>query len=113
MTGWSRRSTAGDSHLGGDDFDRRLVDYLADEFQRENNIDLRKDPQALQRLFEAAEKAKVELSSVAQTQVNLPLADANGPKHLTMAINRSSTNSPTIWWSAAWARSSRRWPTPR
>jgi molecular chaperone DnaK len=85
------RSTAGDSHLGGDDFDRRLVDYLADEFQRENNIDLRKDPQALQRLFEAAEKAKVELSSVTQTQVNLPFvtADANGPKHLTMTINRS------------------------
>jgi molecular chaperone DnaK len=85
------RATAGDSHLGGDDFDRRLVDYLADEFQRENNIDLRKDPQALQRLFEAAEKAKVELSSVAQTQVNLPFitADANGPKHLTMTINRS------------------------
>src|SRR5690348_10327511 len=73
------RSTAGDSHLGGDDFDRRLVDYLADEFQRENNIDLRKDSQALQRLFEAAEKAKVELSQVAQTQVNLPFvtADAN------------------------------------
>jgi len=85
------RSTAGDSHLGGDDFDRRLVDYLADEFQRENNIDLRKDSQALQRLFEAAEKAKVELSSVTQTQVNLPFvtADANGPKHLTMTINRS------------------------
>src|SRR5690242_3992065 len=85
------RSTAGDSHLGGDEFDRRLVDYLADEFQRENNIDLRKDPQALQRLFEAAEKAKVELSSVAQTQVNLPFvtADANGPKHLTMTMNRS------------------------
>src|ERR1700741_1033102 len=84
-------ATAGDSHLGGDDFDRRLVDYLADEFQRENNIDLRKDPQALQRLFEAAEKAKVELSSVTQTQVNLPFvtADANGPKHLTMTINRS------------------------
>src|SRR4030088_833568 len=75
------RATAGDSHLGGDDFDRRLVDYLADEFQRENNIDLRKDPQALQRLFEAAEQAKVELASVAQTQVNLPFvtADANGP----------------------------------
>src|ERR1700742_4523699 len=74
------RSTSGDSHLGGDNFDHRLVDYLADEFQRENNIDLRKDPQALQRLFEAAEKAKVELSSVAQTQVNLPFvtADANG-----------------------------------
>src|ERR1700675_2640466 len=85
------RATAGDSHLGGDDFDRRLVDYLADEFQRENNIDLRKDPQALQRLFEAAEKAKVELSSVTQTQVNLPFvtADANGPKHLTMTMNRS------------------------
>src|ERR1700753_3771471 len=85
------RSTAGDSHLGGDDFDRRLVDYLADEFQREDNIDLRKDSQALQRLFEAAEKAKVELSSMTQTQVNLPFvtADANGPKHLTMTINRS------------------------
>ena len=84
VTGWSRSAPRPViSHLGGDDFDRRLVDYLADEFQRENNIDLRKDPQALQRLFEAAEKAKVELSSVAQTQVNLPFvtADANGPKH--------------------------------
>ena len=91
------RSTAGDSHLGGDDFDRRLVDYLADEFQRENNIDLRKDSQALQRLFEAAEKAKVELSSVTQTQVNLPFvtADANGPKHLTMTINRSKFDELT------------------
>src|ERR1700730_7745875 len=85
------RSTAGDSHLGGDDFDRRLVDYLADEFQRENNIDLRKDPQALQRLSEAGEKAEVELSSVTQTQVNLPFvtADASGPKHLTTTMNRS------------------------
>ncbi|MCD5422117.1 molecular chaperone DnaK [Rhodococcus pyridinivorans] len=85
------RSTAGDSHLGGDDFDRRLVDYLADEFQSAENIDLRKDPQALQRLFEAAEKAKVELSSVTQAQVNLPFvtADANGPKHLTTTIMRS------------------------
>ncbi|MEU1956095.1 molecular chaperone DnaK [Nocardia rhamnosiphila] len=85
------RSTAGDSHLGGDDFDRRLVDYLADEFQNAENIDLRKDPQALQRLFEAAEKAKVELSSVTQAQVNLPFvtADANGPKHLTTTIMRS------------------------
>src|SRR6478752_7216275 len=63
------RSTAGDTHLGGDDFDRRIVDYLADEFQKENGIDLRQDPQALQRLFEAAEKAKVELSTVSQTQV--------------------------------------------
>src|SRR6476469_9217275 len=82
------RDTAGDTHLGGDDFDRRIVDHLADEFQRDNGVDLRKDPQALQRLFEAAEKAKVELSAVTQTQVNLPFvtADANGPKHLTMTI---------------------------
>ncbi|WP_454294125.1 molecular chaperone DnaK [Salana multivorans] len=85
------RSTAGDTHLGGDDFDRRLVDYFADEFKNENGIDLRNDPQALQRLFEAAEKAKVELSSVSQTQVSLPFitADANGPKHLTMTVKRS------------------------
>ncbi len=61
------RSTAGDTHLGGDDFDRRVVDHLADEFAKDNGIDLRRDPQALQRLFEAAEKAKVELSSVTQT----------------------------------------------
>jgi molecular chaperone DnaK len=86
------RATAGDTHLGGDDFDRRIVDHLAEEFQKENNIDLRKDPQALQRLYEAAEKAKVELSSVTQTQVNLPFvtADANGPKHLTMTLMRST-----------------------
>ncbi|MFF7381843.1 molecular chaperone DnaK [Streptomyces griseoluteus] len=86
------RSTAGDSHLGGDDFDRRLVDHLADDFQKENGIDLRKDPQALQRLFEAAEKAKTELSSVTQTQVSLPFitADASGPKHLTDTIMRST-----------------------
>lgn len=85
------RSTAGDTHLGGDDFDRRLVDYFADEFKNENGIDLRNDPQALQRLFEAAEKAKVELSSVSQTQVSLPFitADASGPKHLTMTVKRS------------------------
>ncbi|GAA4401202.1 molecular chaperone DnaK [Ornithinibacter aureus] len=85
------RSTAGDTHLGGDDFDRRLVDYFADEFKNENGIDLRNDPQALQRLFEAAEKAKVELSSVSQTQASLPFitADASGPKHLTMTVKRS------------------------
>jgi molecular chaperone DnaK len=85
------RATAGDTHLGGDDFDRRIVDHLAEEFQKENGIDLRKDPQALQRLYEAAEKAKVELSSVTQTQINLPFvtADANGPKHLTMTLMRS------------------------
>ncbi|MFD5596401.1 molecular chaperone DnaK [Streptomyces griseorubiginosus] len=86
------RSTAGDSHLGGDDFDRRLVDQLADGFQKDNGIDLRQDPQALQRLFEAAEKAKTELSSVTQTQVSLPFitADAAGPKHLTTTIMRST-----------------------
>jgi molecular chaperone DnaK len=86
------RATAGDTHLGGDDLDRRIVDHLAEEFQKENSIDLRKDAQALQRLYEAAEKAKVELSSVSQTQINLPFvtADANGPKHLTMTLMRST-----------------------
>jgi molecular chaperone DnaK len=86
------RATSGDTHLGGDDFDRRLVDYMADEFKRENGIDLRQDAQALQRLVEAAEKAKVELSSVTQTQVNLPFitADANGPKHLVMTLTRAT-----------------------
>ncbi|MFC0432530.1 molecular chaperone DnaK [Kutzneria buriramensis] len=85
------RSTAGDTHLGGDDFDRRIVDHLAEQFQRDNGIDLRSDPQALQRLFEAAEKAKVELSSVSQTSVNLPFitADRDGPKHLTTTLMRS------------------------
>src|ERR671915_579563 len=86
------RATSGDTHLGGDDFDRRIVDHLADQFQKENGIDLRKDPQALQRLFEAAEKAKIELSSVTQTQISLPFitADANGPKHLQMTLMRST-----------------------
>jgi molecular chaperone DnaK len=91
------RATAGDTHLGGDDFDRRIVDYLADEFQRENGIDLRKDPQALQRLFEAAEKAKVELSSVTQTTISLPFitADASGPKHLNATLMRSTFDQVT------------------
>ena len=91
------RATAGDSHLGGDDFDRRLVDFLADEFSRDNGIDLRDDPQALQRLFEAAEKAKVELSSVTQTTVSLPFitADASGPKHLTTTVMRSTFDQIT------------------
>ena len=91
------RATAGDSHLGGDDFDRRLVDYLADGFQQAEGIDLRKDPQALQRLFEAAEKAKTELSSVTQTQVSLPFvtADAAGPKHLTETIRRATFDEIT------------------
>ncbi|MEY2553150.1 MAG: molecular chaperone DnaK [Ilumatobacteraceae bacterium] len=91
------RATSGDTHLGGDDFDRRLVDYLADEFKKDNGIDLRNDPQALQRLFEAAERAKIELSSVTQTQVNLPFvtADASGPKHLVTTITRSTFESIT------------------
>jgi molecular chaperone DnaK len=91
------RATAGDSHLGGDDFDRRLVDHLADGFQREQGIDLRNDPQALQRLFEAAEKAKTELSSVTQAQVNLPFvtADAAGPKHLTATVTRATFDEIT------------------
>jgi molecular chaperone DnaK len=91
------RATAGDTHLGGDDFDRRLVDYLADEFQRDNGIDLRADPQALQRLFEAAEKAKVELSSVTQTTVSLPFitANASGPKHLNATLMRSTFDQIT------------------
>src|ERR1700755_1862351 len=86
------RATAGDSHLGGDDFDRRVVDHLADGFQKAEGIDLRKDPQALQRLFEAAEKAKTELRSVTQTQVSLPFitADASGPKHLTETLRRAT-----------------------
>ncbi|HEV7887232.1 MAG TPA: molecular chaperone DnaK [Acidimicrobiales bacterium] len=91
------RATSGDTHLGGDDFDRRLVDFMADEFQRDNGIDLRNDPQALQRLFEAAEKAKIELSQVTQTQVNLPFitADASGPKHLVMTITRAKFDDLT------------------
>jgi molecular chaperone DnaK len=86
------RATSGDTHLGGDDFDRRLVDHLAGQFQQEQGIDVRTDPQALQRLYEAAEKAKVELSSVTQAQVNLPFltADASGPKHLTTTVTRST-----------------------
>jgi molecular chaperone DnaK len=90
-------ATAGDTHLGGDDFDRRIVDYLADEFKKSNGIDLRSDPQALQRLFEAAEKAKVELSAVTQTAVNLPFvtADASGPKHLNVNLMRSTFDQLT------------------
>ena len=89
------RSTSGDTHLGGDDFDRRIVDHLADQFQRDNGIDLRSDPQALQRLFEASEKAKVELSAVTQTTINLPFitADATGPKHLNTTLMRSTFES--------------------
>lgn len=85
------RSTSGDTHLGGDDFDKRVVDWLADEFKKESGIDIRQDRQGLQRLYEAAEKAKVELSSTTETQINLPFitADATGPKHLVMKLTRA------------------------
>jgi molecular chaperone DnaK len=85
------RAVSGDGHLGGDDFDKRVVDWLADEFKGDQGIDLRNDPQALQRLYEAAERAKVELSSSTQTQINLPFitADASGPKHLNTSLTRS------------------------
>ena len=89
------KSTNGDTFLGGEDFDIRILDYLADEFKKEQGIDLRKDKLALQRLKEAAEKAKIELSSATQTEVNLPFitADASGPKHLTMKLSRAKLES--------------------
>lgn len=89
------KATNGDTFLGGEDFDQRIMDYLADEFKKEQGIDLRKDRLALQRLKEAAEKAKIELSSSLQTEVNLPFitADASGPKHLTIKLTRSKLES--------------------
>ena len=85
------RSTAGDTHLGGDDFDQRTIEWLCDEFKRDQGIDLRQDRMALQRLKEAAEKAKIELSTVVQTDINLPFitADASGPKHLNITLTRA------------------------
>jgi molecular chaperone DnaK len=91
------RSTSGDTFLGGDDFDMRLIDFLADEFKASNGIDLRQDRQSLQRLKEAAEKAKIELSSMMQTEINLPYitADASGPKHLVMNLTRAKLEQLT------------------
>ncbi len=91
------RSTSGDTFLGGDDFDMRLIDYLADEFKTTNGIDLRQDRQSLQRLKEAAEKAKIELSTLMQTEINLPYitADASGPKHMVMNLTRSKLEQLT------------------
>ena len=85
------KSTNGDTHLGGEDFDLKIIDYLADEFKKDNGIDLRSDKLALQRLKEAAEKAKIELSSSTETEVNLPFitADQSGPKHLTIKLSRA------------------------
>jgi molecular chaperone DnaK len=91
------RSTSGDTHLGGDDFDKCVVDWLAEEFKKDNGIDLRADRQALQRLYEAAEKAKCELSSTTETQINLPFitADATGPKHLLIKLARAKLEDLT------------------
>ena len=91
------RSTSGDTFLGGDDFDMRIIEFVADEFKRSNGIDLRSDRQALQRLREAAEKAKIELSSMMQTEINLPYitADASGPKHLVLSLTRSKLEQLT------------------
>ncbi len=91
------RSTSGDTHLGGDDFDKLVVDYLAEEFKKNEGIDLRKDKQALQRLYEAAEKAKVELSSTTTTTVTLPFitADASGPRHLDIKLSRAKFDDLT------------------
>ncbi|OGK55476.1 molecular chaperone DnaK [Candidatus Roizmanbacteria bacterium RIFCSPLOWO2_01_FULL_45_11] len=85
------KATNGDTHLGGDDFDQRIVDYIADEFKKENNIDLRKDPQALQRIRDAAEKAKIELSSTQETEINQPFITqgSSGPLHLTLKLTRA------------------------
>ena len=85
------KATNGDTHLGGDDFDQRVIDWLVEEFKKDQGIDLRNDRQALQRLKEAAEKAKIELSTTMQTEVNLPFvtADQSGPKHLVIALTRS------------------------
>jgi molecular chaperone DnaK len=89
------KATNGDTHLGGDDFDQRVMDWIADEFKKENGIDLRKDRMALQRLKEAAEKAKCELSTTVQTEINLPFitADATGPKHLVLTLTRAKLES--------------------
>ena len=91
------RSTSGDTFLGGDDFDQRVIDHIASEFQKENGIDLRRDRQALQRLKEASEKAKIELSTLMQTEINLPYitADASGPKHLVMTLTRAKLEQLT------------------
>ncbi len=91
------KSTSGDTFLGGDDFDQRIINYIADEFQKENGIDLRKDRQSLQRLKEAAEKAKIELSTTMQAEINLPYitADSSGPKHLVMTLTRSKLEQLT------------------
>src|SRR3712207_2256166 len=85
------KATNGDTHLGGDDYDQKIVNWMIEEFRKDQGIDLGKDRQALQRLKEAAEKAKIELSSMSETEINLPFitADASGPKHLQIRLSRS------------------------
>ena len=105
------KATNGDTHLGGEDFDLRLIDYLSDEFRKDQGIDLRKDKMALQRLKEAAEKAKMELSTSVETEVNLPFitADASGPKHLNIKADPRQARVPgfricwTNWKSRVWS----------
>ncbi|XPE53620.1 Hsp70 family protein [Shigella flexneri] len=93
-------ATNGNTHLGGEDFDNRVINYLVEEFKREQGIDLRKDELALQRLKDAAEKAKIELSSAQQTDVNLPYitADATGPKHMNIKVTRAKLESLVKTW---------------
>ncbi len=111
------KSTAGDNHLGGDNFDKTIVDWLAGEFRRDQAIDLQQDPMALQRLYEAAEKAKIELSTAQETQINLPFitADQSGPKHLDMRLTRARLNELSAPTSSTVSslRCARRWTTPR
>ncbi len=104
------KSTNGDTFLGGEDFDMRLVEYLADEFKKEQGIDLKKDKLALQRLKEAAEKAKIELSSALQTEINLPYitADASGPKHLALKLPARSSRASSMISSSAPSSPARR-----
>ena len=91
------KSTNGDTHLGGDDWDQRIVSWAADEFKKQQGVDIRNDRQALQRLREAAEKAKIELSSVMETEINLPYitADASGPKHMQLKLSRAKFEQMT------------------
>jgi len=109
------RSTNGDTFLGGDDFDQRVMDYLIEEFKKANGIDVRNDRQALQRLKEAAEKAKIELSTVQQTEINLPYltADATGPKHLVLTLTRAKLEQLTgDLVQKRWTQSAARSQTP-
>jgi molecular chaperone DnaK len=109
------RSTSGDTFLGGDDFDLRIMDFLIEEFKKSNSIDLHADRQALQRLKEASEKAKIELSTMMQTEINLPYitADASGPKHLLITLTRAKLEQLTVTWLPAhWTRCVKRCRMP-